>query len=72
MVTRKRFYSKKFFLFNLILVGIITGFALSFAIFGYSSEIAAGETVQAQEQKTTINKSSTDSLRKMQNSFNKC
>jgi len=43
------FYSKKFFIFNLILVGVITGFVLAFVLFGNSVMIRTGEPVQAQE-----------------------
>lgn len=46
---RKLFYSKKFFIFNLMLVGVIVGFVLALVLFGNSANIKAGEAVQAQE-----------------------
>jgi Do/DeqQ family serine protease len=64
---RKLFYSKKFFLFNLILTGVLVGFALSFVIFGCSTDMKTGETAYAQEQDKADD--SIESLRHMQNSF---
>ncbi|MFW6207279.1 MAG: Do family serine endopeptidase [Spirochaetota bacterium] len=46
---KKLFYSKKFFLFNLVLVGILVGFTLSFITFGCSTDVKAGEKARAQE-----------------------
>src|SRR6056297_365522 len=50
---KKLFYSKKFFLFNLVLVGAIVGFTLSFITFGCSTDVKAGEKAQAQEESDT-------------------
>jgi len=50
---KKLFYSKKFFLFNLVLVGVIVGFTLSFITFGCSTDVKAGEKAQAQEESDT-------------------
>jgi len=50
MNTRKLFYSKNFFLFNLILVGVLVGFTLSFFAFGVSLSGKTGEVAHAQER----------------------
>ena len=67
MKQTKLFYSKKFFLFNLIAVGVLAGFTLSFLIFGCSTDLKSGETAYAQEN----GEESSDiaGLRSMQNSF---
>src|SRR6056297_848170 len=68
---RKLFYSKKFFIFNLILVGVIVGFVLSFVLFGTSSNIKMGEEALAQETRT-INGSDVSGIgtaQALQNSF---
>ncbi|HDQ13715.1 MAG TPA: Do family serine endopeptidase [Sediminispirochaeta sp.] len=49
----KLFYSKKFFVFNLVLVGVIVGFTLAFMIFGNSFNISFGEPVEAMENSRT-------------------
>ena len=46
---RKLFYSKKFFIFNIMLVGVIAGFVVAFLLFGSSGSIKSGDSVQAQE-----------------------
>ena len=69
MRQRKLFYSKKFFMFNLILTGILVGFAFSFIIFGCSTDMKPGETAYAQEN--SDDEESLESLRDMQNSFRK-
>ncbi len=66
MKQTKLFYSKKFFLFNLIAVGVLIGFTFSFLIFGCSTDMKTGETAYAQENE---DESSVESLRHMQNSF---
>lgn len=71
MNQRKLFYSKKFFVFNLVLVGVIVGFVLSFMIFGTSSNMKLGEEALAQEvrgpQNTDI--SGIGTVQSLQNSF---
>ncbi|MFO7849888.1 MAG: Do family serine endopeptidase [Spirochaetia bacterium] len=73
MKQRKLFYSKKFFLFNLVLTGVLVGFAFSFVIFGCSTDIKPGETAYAQEDNEEDTdgdeEASIESLRNMQNSF---
>ncbi|MFP4179438.1 MAG: Do family serine endopeptidase [Spirochaetaceae bacterium] len=71
MKQRKLFYSKKFFLLNLVLTGVLVGFAFSFIIFGCSTDIKPGETAYAQEDNESSgeNGNSVESLRNMQNSF---
>ncbi|MCF7913916.1 MAG: Do family serine endopeptidase [Spirochaetaceae bacterium] len=67
---RKLFYSKKFFLFNLVLVGILVGFTLSLVTFGCSTEVKPGEKAQAQTSTGTIeNGSATSTALSLQNSF---
>ncbi|MCF7915129.1 MAG: Do family serine endopeptidase [Spirochaetaceae bacterium] len=48
MNTKKLFYSKRFFLFNLVLVGVIAGFVLSFAAFSNIGSASVGEAAHAQ------------------------
>jgi Do/DeqQ family serine protease len=62
-MSRKLFFSRKFFLFNLIAVGVIAGFTLSFIVFGCSSELSPGETARAQEQSATAQDSSEGSTK---------
>src|SRR6056297_1455481 len=47
------FIPRNFFLFNLVLVGVIVGFTLSFITFGCSTDVKAGEKAQAQEESDT-------------------
>ena len=65
---KKLFYSKKFFLFNLVLVGILLGFTLSFITFGCSTDVKAGEKAQAQEA-TAAGSADTATAISLQNSF---
>ena len=55
MATGKALHSRKFFLANLVLVGIIVGFALSTVVFSCSTSerIQPGKTAYAQEPRTT-------------------
>ncbi|HUZ18647.1 MAG TPA: trypsin-like peptidase domain-containing protein, partial [Spirochaetia bacterium] len=46
------FHSKKFFVFNLVLVGVIVGFLLALFTFSCSTRIPTGDTAHAQE--TTV------------------
>jgi Do/DeqQ family serine protease len=71
-MSRKLFFSRKFFFFNLIAVGVIAGFALSFAVFGCSEGISPGEEVQAQEQESGETRTAdvSASPKQLQNSFN--
>ena len=64
---KKLFYSKKFFLFNLVLVGILVGFTLSFVTFGCSTDVKAGEKARAQE--STASSADTATAVSLQNSF---
>ncbi|MDZ7792185.1 MAG: Do family serine endopeptidase [Spirochaetia bacterium] len=48
MNTKKLFYSKRFFLFNLVLVGILIGFVLSFFAFSNIGSAGVGEAAHAQ------------------------
>lgn len=72
---RKLFYSKKFFIFNLILVGVIAGFVFSFVIFGTSSGMKAGESAEALETNKLAQRDdgaadgSSAAARSIQNSF---
>jgi Do/DeqQ family serine protease len=69
-MSRKLFYSRKFFLLNLILVGVIAGFALSFVMFGCSTELNPGEQAQAQEQQSgSGGGAGIEELKQMQYSF---
>lgn len=65
---KKLFYSKKFFLFNLVLVGILVGFTLSFVTFGCSTDVKAGEKARAQES-STVSDADTATAESLQNSF---
>jgi Do/DeqQ family serine protease len=71
MNQRKLFYSKKFFVFNLILVGVIVGFVFSFIIFGTSSHMKIGEEALAQEAPFPQNNGSAGiaTAESLQNSF---
>jgi Do/DeqQ family serine protease len=70
-MSRKLFYSRKFFLINLILVGVIAGFALSFVMFGCSTELSPGEEAKAQQQQdgTAAAEEGIENLKQMQYSF---
>jgi Do/DeqQ family serine protease len=68
-MSRKLFYSRKFFLFNLILVGVIAGFAISFAMFGCSTELSPGEKAQAQQKAPAAEGGGVEQLKQMQYSF---
>lgn len=68
-MSRKLFYSRNFFLFNLILVGVIVGFALSFAMFGCSTDIKPGEQAQAQQKDSATDEDRIENLKQMQYSF---
>ncbi len=65
---KKLFYSKKFFLFNLVLVGILVGFTLSFVTFGCSTDVKAGEKARAQESSTSSSADTATAVA-LQNSF---
>ncbi len=43
------FHSRKFFVFNLVLVGIVAGFVLALFAFSCSTRLPAGDTAHAQE-----------------------
>ena len=49
------FHSKKFFYFNLVLVGIIAGFLLALFTFSCSTRIPAGDIAQAQQTPVSLN-----------------
>ncbi|MFO7731219.1 MAG: Do family serine endopeptidase [Spirochaetia bacterium] len=67
---RKLFYSKKFFLFNLVLVGILVGFTLSLVTFGCSTDVKPGEKTQAQTKPAeSATDSDTSTALSLQNSF---
>jgi len=68
---RKLFYSKKFFIFNIMLVGVIAGFVVAFLLFGSSGSIKAGDSVQAQEVERVPYSSDEDiaTAQSLQNSF---
>src|SRR6056297_118806 len=70
MNQKKLFYSKKFFLFNLVLVGILVGFTLSLVTFGCSTDVKPGEKAQAQTSNGTgTNGTDTSTALSLQNSF---
>lgn len=52
------FHSRKFFVFNLVLVGIVAGFVLALFAFSCSTRLPAGDTAHAQETTTSSNPSS--------------
>ena len=68
---RKMFYSKKFFIFNIMLVGVIVGFVLAFVLFGNSVHIKAGEAIQAQETRNVpyATGEGIETIQALQNSF---
>ncbi len=45
----RAFYSRRFFLFNLVLVGVILGFVLAVALFSCSTSLQPGDTATADE-----------------------
>ena len=47
------FQTKKFFIFNLVLVGIVAGFVLALFAFSCSTRLPAGDTAHAQETTTS-------------------
>lgn len=49
MSERTLFHSRKFFIFNLVLVGIAAGFVLALFAFSCSTRLPAGDTAHAQE-----------------------
>ena len=49
MSERTLFQSRKFFIFNLVLVGIVAGFVLALFAFSCSTRLPAGDTAHAQE-----------------------
>ena len=49
MSNKSLFHSKKFFIFNLVLVGVIAGFLLALFTFSFSGLFPAGKTVNAQQ-----------------------
>jgi Do/DeqQ family serine protease len=68
MSEKKIFYSKKFFVFNLLLVGVIAGFVVAMITFGCSTGISSGETAFAQEKSDSAIQVP-PSMEEMQNSF---
>ena len=60
MARGKALYSRKFFLANLVMVGIIVGFALSVLVFSCSTRLEPGDSAYAQQPGSTpeINASS--------------
>lgn len=61
MSTKKLFYSKRFFLFNLVLVGVLTGFVFAFVAFSNFGSASVGEAAYAQGSNETGAKSSEQS-----------
>ncbi|TVR59081.1 MAG: Do family serine endopeptidase [Spirochaetaceae bacterium] len=60
------FYSRRFFLFNLVLSGLILGFVLSVVMFSCSTQIRPGSRVEAQETQPAP---TVQSLEDLQSSF---
>lgn len=65
MSQRKLLYSRKFFVVNLVLVGMIAGFLLALVSFSCSTRIPVAETAQAQDTAP----STLEDLPGLQNSF---
>ena len=61
------FHSGKFFVFNILLVGLIMGFILSMVTFGCSTKISGNQQAYAQEDSSTITVPA--SIEELQNSF---
>ncbi len=70
---RNIFFSRKFFIFNLIAVSVIAGFVLAFTVFGVSSGVTPGEGVRAQEKPSQAAEQSerVGSPQYLQDSFNR-
>jgi serine protease Do len=62
------FRSRNFFVFNLLMVGLLAGFILAMITFGCSTRISGGETALAQER-TGESLTVPPSMEEMQNSF---
>ena len=60
MSEKTLFHSRKLFIFNLVLVGIVAGFVLALFAFSCSTRLPAGDTAHAQE--TTTNSSSSSGV----------
>lgn len=65
---KKLFRSKNFFVFNLLLVGLVAGFVVSMITFGCSTRLSSGETAYAQEKQADPIQVP-PSMEEMQNSF---
>lgn len=61
------FYSGKFFVFNILILGLIIGFVLSMITFGCSTRVSGSEQVYAQEGGETLPVPA--SIEELQNSF---
>ena len=63
----RAFYSRRFFLFNLVLVGVILGFVLAVALFSCSTSLQPGDTATADE--VSSEDAAISRLRSLEDSF---